>query len=145
MFFPGIAANKAIRLVCVSRQLSCNYCWQLFYPKKIRFDHITDCSIVIADDSTCVWIPNTMNQVNIGTSNGSKCSYDLNGLLDPNGFQKLVLAMKRQQPQGTAAGVAASQLMDRGEGDNNNSTSKALLLEIRDELRQHNQRLMALE
>lgn len=86
---------------------------------------------------------NVLSTVNIDTAssgnNGQK-ELKIAGLKDPHAFKKLVWAMKRTHRPG-GLGVAASmpmalEMVDR-KGDNANDVS-GLLMEIRDELRQHN-------
>lgn len=93
--------------------------------------------MVEAAGNTCLWIPNTLHEVRLGTTtnrspnNGHELK--IVGLKEPQAFKRLVLAMKQH-----AAGVGEVMLRgDSGRGaDEKNSVS--LLLEIRDELRQQN-------
>ena len=110
---------------------------------QIPFDQITDCDIVEAAGNTCFCVPNTLHAVHIDTASSGRDAgrHELNlvGLQNPQAFKKLVWAMKRQ----TTAPGSQDMMLDRALGASGNDTNNsgdvaALLRDIRDELRQHN-------
>jgi hypothetical protein len=108
--------------------------------KTIPFDQITDCDIVEPAGNTCLWIPNTLYQVNINTassgSDSNRNELTLTGLRDPVAFKKLVWAMKRN---GSGSSAQGPSMVNRDGGavaqQDPSETTAVLLREIRDELR----------
>jgi hypothetical protein len=98
--------------------------------------------------NTCLCVENVLNIVNIDTAssgtNGQK-ELKIAGLKNPHAFKKLVWAMKRSRTMGgsVASMPTALEMVDR-KGDSTDTNVSSLLMEIRDELRQHNTLLQSM-
>lgn len=120
--------------------------------KTVPFDMITDCDIVEPAGNTCLCVENVLSVVNIDTaSSGNQGVKELRiaGLKDPQGFKKLVWAMKRVQNHGNGALPAThpptgapsafdmvERQIEQGSGNSmSNEDVASLLRDIRDELR----------
>jgi hypothetical protein len=125
---------------------------------QIPFDQITDCDIVEPAGNTCLCIVNVLHQVHVDTASSSPSQtsgqHDLtiSGLQNPQAFKKLVWAMKREA-NGRRPAPQSGNVLDRGlaavnaAGNDDNASSDdvaALLRDIRDELRQHNEAVRAM-
>merc|ERR1712179_563376 len=111
--------------------------------KTVPFDKITDCDVHEPAGNTCICIKNILSVVNVDTASsgqGGLKELRLAGLKNPHDFKKLVWAMKRSH--GSAGSGAVSQVPAALEmvrcNDNNGPDVTSILLEIRDELRTHN-------
>jgi hypothetical protein len=116
--------------------------------KTVPFDKITDCDIVEPAGNTCICIENVLAVVNIDTaSSGNQGIKELriSGLENPEGFKKLVWAIKRAQSGGRAFSSASRPAPDaldmverqigQDTGNLSNEDVASLLRDIRDELR----------
>jgi len=115
--------------------------------KTVPFDKITDCDIEEPAGNTCLCVENVLNIVNVDTAssgtNGQK-ELKIAGLKDPHAFKKLVWAMKRSR--GVAPSMpAALEMVDRKGGADVGGDVSSLLMDIRDELRQHNTLLQSMQ
>ena len=132
-----------------------NHSLLLYAFVQIPFDKINDCDIIEPAGSTCCCIQNTLNVVNIGTG-ARESRHDLvhtegnhelviTGLKDPQAFKRMLFAMKRNygvffdMPPSVATLDRANFNAPEG------SDVASLLREIRDELRQHNAVVQALQ
>lgn len=95
--------------------------------------------------NTCICVKNILSVVNIDTASsgqGGLKELRLAGLKNPHDFKKLVWAMKRSQGSagsGVFSQVPAALEMARCDTKNNNEPDvTSILLQIRDELRTHN-------
>lgn len=140
-------------------------CQERKSTRMIPFEQITDCTVTDEDGAKCtIGAALSVVTLNMPTS-GSNINNNANktvtknvikipGLHDPHAFQKLILAMKRQQqrsynyhPQTMSAAMPVTmdhierQLENHGQGED----VADLLREIRDELRQHNNLLQSMQ
>jgi hypothetical protein len=81
-----------------------------------------------------------LSTVKIATGLGDPHDLSISGLVRPEAFKKLVLAMKRQ-----TIPPASMEFLDRGLSNLQDSNVTQLLQDIRDELRQHNQMLQSIQ
>lgn len=131
-------------------------CWGLACTDKgkssktVPFDKITDCNIVEPAGNTCLCVKNVLTVVNVDTaSSGTEGRKELRiaGLKDPNGFKKLVWAMKRAQGSSSAAAIGAPSALSMLARDDQSGDANvaSLLRDIRDELRQNNDLLQKMK
>jgi hypothetical protein len=109
---------------------------------------ITDCDIVEPAGNECICIPRVLFKVRIDTASSSKEQHELviTGLRDPHSFKKLVWAMKRmQQLQHHPYPNTREMTSNDAVGNSINNDISSLLREIRDELRQNNETLLAIQ
>mmetsp|Transcript_25160 Transcript_25160/g.37181 ORF Transcript_25160/g.37181 Transcript_25160/m.37181 type:complete len:307 (+) Transcript_25160:92-1012(+) len=115
--------------------------------KTVPFDKITDCDVQEPAGNSCICIKNILSVVNVDTASsgqGGIKELRLAGLKNPHGFKKLVWAMKRSQGNGFPQ-VPASLEMARGVKTSNEPDVTSILLQIRDELRTHNDLLQSMK
>jgi len=115
--------------------------------KTVPFDKITDCDIVEpAGNAALCCVPNILYSVHIDTASSNVQQHELSlaGLTEAHKFKKLVWAMKRAYGQNNEGEKSASNAAGPGVGDCQGEML-TLLREIRDELRQNNESLGALQ
>jgi hypothetical protein len=117
----------------------------------VPFDKITDCDIVEPAGNECLCIPRVLFKVRVDTASSNKEHHELvlAGLKDPHSFKKLVWAMKRAQNQAnqpfSLEMARALPSIINNTNDNSGEHVTTLLKEIRDELRQNNEALRAMQ
>lgn len=101
-----------------------------------------------AAGKSCLCIENTLHSVMVETPNrgvNDSGTFALPGLKNPEGFRRLVMALKGKTGTSAAVPATIAEVMDRAVADGGNTENVATLLrEIRDELRQHNEVLQGL-
>lgn len=132
-------------------------CWGLSctdvgkHSKTVPFDKITDCDVSEPAGNACLCcVPRVLHTVNIDTASSNQERHELKiqGMIEPYKFKKLVWAMKRQTRGDTNSNSmpSALEMIERAGGASNNSNEEvtSLLREIRDELRQNNAAIVAM-
>ena len=137
-------------------------------PKRtqlIPFDQIKECTVTDSGTTTtCTILGSALSKVSI--NHETPTSFHIVGLTNPHGFQKLVMALKRQElviPNNNISSATAATVLpvtmveriDRGglaasaaaaaQNNHNGDDVAGILREIRDELRQHNEMLQAIK
>ena len=125
--------------------------------KTVPFDKITDCDVEEPAGAECFCVQRILYTVNVDTASGARGGEDgpshelvLQGLKNPDGFKKLVWAMKRRYhaggPQATVFTAEPSMAsppkeMNMARDDFTKEDTNAILREIQKELKNVNKNL----